>query len=137
MLVATCFVAAVPAYVASLVAAPQSALHVVAALVVAVIVSVAAARLGAALWMRHPLARDVVFADLMAWEWLRRLWLERRLDRAQRRLSASADAAPHERAETLSRFARLLEARAPTRTGHSQRVPRHAARIARASRSRR
>jgi HD-GYP domain-containing protein (c-di-GMP phosphodiesterase class II) len=137
MLVATCFVAAVPAYVASLVAAPQSALHVVAALVVAVIVSVAAARLGAALWMRHPLARDVVFGDLMAWEWLRRLWLERRLDRAQRRLSASADAAPHERAETLSRFARLLEARDAYTHGHSQRVPRHAARIARAPRSRR
>ena len=52
------------------------------ALLLAVVLSVAFSRLGAAIWMRRPGSRDMVFADLMVWGWLRRLRAERRLAEA-------------------------------------------------------
>ena len=47
------------------------------------LLSVLAARLGTALWKRTPGSRDIVFADLMLWGWLRRCRTERRLARAE------------------------------------------------------
>jgi putative two-component system response regulator len=133
MLVATGLVTVLPAGVATLAVPSGSAVRVAGTLVLALIASLAAAKIGAALWMRHPLARDVVFADLMVWEWLRRLWVEHRLVRAQAAIS-NGDGAPHTRAAALARLARLLEARDAYTHGHSQRVARHALRIAQALR---
>ena len=93
------------------------------------LLSVLAARLGTALWKRAPGSRDIVFADLMLWGWLRRCRTERRLARAETLLGADAEG--HERrgadqAQQTARGARPLHLR------HSQRVTRHAERIARA-----
>src|SRR3977135_3811603 len=58
-------------------------LMMVASTVLAVTVSIAIAGAEAALWTRWPGSRDLVFADLMLWGWLRRCWAERRLAQAR------------------------------------------------------
>jgi len=93
------------------------------------LLSVLAARLGTALWKRAPGSRDIVFADLMLWGWLRRCRTERRLARAETLLGADAEGMS---VEALTRLSALLEARDSYTYGHSQRVTRHAERIARA-----
>ena len=79
MVGATALVTGMPACVVTFVAPSGSVAELLGGMVLAVALSIAAAKAGAALWMRHPLARDVLFADLMAWEWARRLRVERRL----------------------------------------------------------
>ena len=93
------------------------------------LLSVLAARLGTAVWKRAPGSRDIVFADLMLWGWLRRCRTERRLARAETLLGHGAEGMS---VEALTRLSTLLEARDSYTYGHSQRVTRHAERIARA-----
>ena len=81
------------------------------------------------MWKRAPGSRDIVFADLMLWGWLRRCRTERRLARAETLLGADAEGMS---VEALTRLSALLEARDSYTYGHSQRVTRHAERIARA-----
>ena len=97
------------------------------------------ANVGAALWARQPGSRDVVFADLMLWGWLRRMRTERRVIEVSRLLGLgrSGNSALHtevsqeEQADLLERLAASLEARDPHTHGHTQRVTRHAEMIAR------
>jgi putative nucleotidyltransferase with HDIG domain len=130
---ATGLVTGMPAFVVTFLAPSGSVAELLGGMVLAVVLSIAAAKAGAALWMRHPPARDVLFADLMAWEWARRLWVERRLARLQSALEDD-HLAPEARAGALRDLARLLEARDAYTHGHSQRVARHALRIAQALR---
>ncbi|HUA73594.1 MAG TPA: HD-GYP domain-containing protein [Solirubrobacteraceae bacterium] len=94
--------------------------------------SVALAATGAALWKRQPRSRDVVFADLMLWCWLRRYRTEQRLSQARDLFEAARKAGPDVNIELLLGLSRLLEARDAYLHGHSQRVARHAVQIARA-----
>jgi HD-GYP domain-containing protein (c-di-GMP phosphodiesterase class II) len=99
---------------------------------VAVAISLAIATALAALWKRRARSRDIVFADLMLWGWLRRYRAERRLSQARDLFDSARRAGPSVNIEQLLGLSRLLEARDPYIHGHSQRVARHAVRIGRA-----
>ncbi len=98
---------------------------------VAVVLSMALAALGSVWWARRPASRDIVFADLMLWGWLRRVRTERRLASARGLLGESADLDPARKAALLERLSSALESRDLYTHGHSRRVTRHSFRIAR------
>lgn len=90
-MLATSFVLLLPAaLVTALVPAGHPALLLVS-VPLAVALSVVASRAGAAVWKRRPRSRDLIFADLMLWGWLRRFRAERRLAEARRMLGPGAD----------------------------------------------
>lgn len=100
--------------------------------------SVGAASIGSAIWIRRPGSRDLVFADLLLWGYVRRLRAERRLADARRMLALEPARehahGPDRRVEDLKRLSGLLEARDAYTHGHTRRVTGHAERIARALR---
>ena len=135
--IATAFVMVLPAAaVWAIVPSGRLALLIVS-VPLAMALSVAAATAGAAIWMRHPQSRDLVFADLMLWGWLRRFRTERRLAQAREvlglRLSGDGPGGLSRggRVEALTGLSALLEARDAYTHGHSGRVTRHAESIAR------
>ena len=97
---------------------------------IAVVLSMAAAAGGSTWWARRPASRDIVFADLMLWGWLRRVRTERRLASARWLLGRSADLDPARQTVLLERLSAALEGRDLYTHGHSRRVTRHAYRIA-------
>jgi len=137
-LVATAFVIVLPAVLVWTIAPPGGAMVSILTVLVATALSVAAASAASALWMRHPGSRDVVFADLMLWGWLRRLRAERRLAEAREVIGLGASgqdptpASVPQRVAALKRLGALLEARDAETHGHTRRVTRHAERIAKA-----
>ncbi len=106
-------------------------LLMVASTASAVAVSVAIASVEAALWTRRSGSRDLVFADLMLWGWLRRCWTERRLAQARALYDSARKAGPAVSIELLEDLSKRLEARDAYTHGHNRRVARHAERIAR------
>ncbi len=108
---------------------------------ITVALSLAASISGSAYWRRRPGSGDLLFSELLLWGWLRRVRIERQLDRATAHLGLNlsvdtprlaADAAKADRTlELLSQLASAMEAHDPYIDGHSRRVARHATGVAR------
>lgn len=110
-------------------------------IVIGILVSVAASQLGAMYWASSSRAGDTVFGDLMLWGWLRRRRSDRQIASASALFAPKIAAAKSARQEAvdvkgrqriLQQLATTLEARDPATQGHSRRVARHAAAIAKA-----
>lgn len=119
------------------------ALHVSGAVVsppllvaIGVALSVAVSNTAAAWWKRRRAPGDLLFGELMIWGWLRRRRFERLLAQAGRLLGEPAGSAASaldssRRARLLERLSSSLEASDAYTLGHSRRVARHSAAIAR------
>jgi putative nucleotidyltransferase with HDIG domain len=129
---ATASVAVLPAVLASWLVPASGIPGALAAVVCAVALSLLIAALEAQAWKRVHGARGVVFADLMLWKFVRRLWAERRLRQAGAAYRAAAGEEGVVRVELLEGLSHLLEIRNPYTYGHCRRVARHAEAIARA-----
>jgi len=106
---------------------------------VAMGLSLAASFAASAYWQRRRGSGDLVFSELLLWGWLRRLRAERRLANAAEVLGL-AEARGHrgddglgdeERVRALKQLAAAREAEDAYLDGHSRRVARHSAMIAR------
>jgi putative nucleotidyltransferase with HDIG domain len=125
---ATFAVLGLPAIVAAWLQAAFD-LHALMSMACAVALSLLAASVGSAYWMRRPESRNLVFGDLMVWGWLRRMRAEKRLSEASELLGEEGlDSERH--IEVLTRLASSLEARDPYTFGHSKRVTRYSEMIA-------
>jgi HD-GYP domain-containing protein (c-di-GMP phosphodiesterase class II) len=102
-----------------------------ASVAAAAALSLLASVAGSALWKRRRRSRDIVFADLMVWGWIRRLRAERRLSDAGELLDGLDELPAARRVEVLEQLSASLEARDPYTHGHSRRVTRFAEAIAR------
>jgi HD-GYP domain-containing protein (c-di-GMP phosphodiesterase class II) len=128
----TALVIALPALLVAVIVPRGGVLLIALSALSAVALSSAFAAIGAALWKRRVESRDIIFADLMLWGWLRRCWTEQRLTQARELYDSARKAGPTVSIELLESLSKLLEARDAYTYGHSQRVARHASRIARA-----
>ncbi len=101
------------------------------AVVLAVVGSLAIASMGARLWMRWPGSREVIFAELMLWGWVRRFRAERRLARTRDLFESARESGSTVSIELLTQLSDLHQAVDPYVHGHGRRVASYAGRIAR------
>jgi putative nucleotidyltransferase with HDIG domain len=101
------------------------------AVVLAVVGSLAFASVGAWLWMRWPRSREVIFAELMLWGWVRRFRAERRLARTRDLFESARESGSTVSIELLTQLSELHQAVDPYTHGHGRRVAAYAGRIAR------
>ena len=100
-----------------------------AAVLVAVVLSLAFSSAGSAYWRRHA-SGDILFSDLLLWGWLRRRRTERRLGRADELLREAGEADSARKGELLRELGAALDAQDPYLDGHSRRVARYVTMIA-------
>jgi hypothetical protein len=81
-LLVTTLVTVLPALLVEAAAPRGSPLLTAASGAGAVALSIVIATTAAAVWKRRPQSRDILFADLLLWGWVRRGWTEWRLSRA-------------------------------------------------------
>ena len=112
--------------------------HPVWSTVVSIAFALAFGKAGAAVWKRTDASEDLVFDDLFAWGFLRRLRSQRNITSNVRRLGLDVGFAYQNQGLTREEQLKLLRALAvdlergePYTHGHSQRVARHAYMIAR------
>ncbi len=105
----------------------------------AIVLSLAAWLIASAVWTRRRRAGDLVFSELLLWGWVRRLRSERKLAKTTALLDAAGQRDPDDddavgiakRERLLTRLAGAVDAQDAYTVGHSHRVARHAATVAR------
>jgi hypothetical protein len=108
-------------------------------LALAVVLSFVISLIGSAYWKRRRGSGDLFFSEVLLWGWLRRLRIERQLSKAVEVLHLEGGDTSaiegHEnldqRAQLIRQLAAALDAQDPYTDGHSRRVARHAAMVAR------
>jgi HD-GYP domain-containing protein (c-di-GMP phosphodiesterase class II) len=104
--------------------APLAVLAVVAG-------SLTIASAGSWIWMRWPPSREMIFAELMLWGWIRRFWVERRLARTRDLFESARASGSPVSIELLTQLSDQLQEVDPYVHGHGRRVSSYAGRIAR------
>ena len=141
-LVATFFVALAPLVVVYALERYGLLTSAFAATGVGVLLSIALARAGAWLWMRHSGSADLVFGDLMLWGWVRRVRHEKRMKGALALLGyddhgmqvKEVDLPAARSTDVLRELASSLEHGDPFTHGHTRRVTRYAEALAKTMR---
>ncbi len=110
VLLATFAVTVLPIVVVSAIQAMGVLGSTLACVIATALLSLGASAAGSALWTRRRGSRDLVFADLMIWGWVRRLRAERRLADSAELLGDRATLSPNKQAELLERLSAALEA---------------------------
>jgi putative nucleotidyltransferase with HDIG domain len=128
---ATLMVVAGPVVVVAALVPRHGMLLEVLAVLLTVGGSLAIASVGNWLWMRWPHSREVIFAELMLWGWVRRFWAERRLARTRDLFESARESGSTVSIELLTQLSDLHQAVDPYLHGHSRRVASYAGRIAR------
>lgn len=98
-------------------------------------ISFAITMVGSALWKATPGSGDMLFGDLIVWGFVRRWRVDRRMSNAAGLLGmrggrVASDLSLERKAELLEELGDSLEARDPYTHGHSRRVARHSAMMA-------
>jgi putative nucleotidyltransferase with HDIG domain len=137
-LVTTFVIAVVPVVVGWWLRAQDVISSAWACIGVAIVMSLALSAAGNSWWRRRAQSADVLFSELLIWGWLRRYRVERQLRGATAMLGLRsgsprvADAESVERRQQLlKQLSDALDAQDPFLDGHSRRVARYAATVAR------
>jgi HD-GYP domain-containing protein (c-di-GMP phosphodiesterase class II) len=101
------------------------------AVLAAVAGSLAIASAGSWIWMRWARSREMLFAELMLWGWIRRFWVERRLARTRDLFESARASGSPVSIELLTELSDQLQEVDPYVHGHGRRVSSYAGRIAR------